>query len=190
MNERILELFELTKSQKDPFEKARLINQLKKENGLSLIEISRSIDIKPSYICHILRLLKCPDLIVDGYYSHVVSISHLFIISRLKDEQSMILAYEKVLNDNLTVIQTEELIRLMLFQIKSEGEYLSEDKKNQLSEPLKKRKIEAKILQTRTKGKITLEIQGSLSHTTQEITDILTDLSSKQESLDFEDKKS
>lgn len=188
MNEPIRELFELIRNKKDPFEKARLIAQLKQDHGLSLLEISRSIGIKPSYICHILRLLKCPDLIVDGYYSHVVSISHLFIISRLKDEESMVLAYENILNDNLTVIQTEELVRMMLFQVKSEGEFIAEDEKTRFSDVLKNAKITTKILQTRTKGRITLEIQGSLSKTTQKITKIMNLLSSTLKTADVEEE--
>ena len=60
-------------------------------------------------------------MIVDGYYSKLISISHLFMISRLKTKEDMMKIYEKVLSQNLTVLQTEAEVRDILYQIKTTG---------------------------------------------------------------------
>ena len=50
----------------DFYKKAQYIAFLRSEKNLSLAEISRMIDIKPSYTAHIMRLLKLPEIIIDG----------------------------------------------------------------------------------------------------------------------------
>ncbi len=147
----------------DIFEKAKRLNSLIRNNNIRLVDLSKKIGMKPSYICHYLRLNRLPEIVVDGYYSSLISQSHLFIISRLKDKSAIVQAYEKVLSDNLTVAQTDELIRQLLHGIKTEGEYLSAEEKEKLPEILRKNKdpISAKIIQTRIKGKFIFEVKGS-----------------------------
>ena len=174
MNEPIDELYETAKNQKDPFEKAHAILQLRKDYQVPLHIISHAIGIKSSYICHILRLLKCPTLIIDGYYSHAISISHLFIISRLNSEEKMIEAYEQILGNSLTVLQTEELIRTFLYQIKNEGEFISEDQKREFASSLdKNNSLKTKVIQSRSKAKLIIEVRGSLLQTSYKLLQIM-----------------
>ena len=165
-------LMEQLKLEEDPFAKAKLIFSLIHDHNWHLKDVASTLSYKPSYICHYLRLNRLPDIIIDGFYSKDVSLSHLFIISRLKDKTQMINAYEKVLGGSLTVLQTEELIREMLHHIKSEGETLTSEEKDQYENRVPE-DVKLKITQTRIKSKLVFEIKGSLTKTTKAIRQLL-----------------
>jgi hypothetical protein len=110
--------------------KAKLLHQLNQGKKISLKKLSETMGLKPAYLCHILRLNRLPEIVIDGYYAKNISLSHLFIISRLSSEEQIITAYEQVLSHNLTVLQTEELIREQLHQIKTSGSYLTGNEKD------------------------------------------------------------
>lgn len=169
----VLQTFDQIRLNDDFFEKAKLIDYLKIEKQIPLYKISQGTNIKPSYLCHILRLKKLPPLVVDGYYSKLISISHLFIISRLKDQESMITAYEKILSNSLTVSATEVLVREKLYNVTGEGEAFSKEQVTKFVEMLKNRAgFKVEVIQTRTKGKINLEIKGGREKTTPILQDL------------------
>src|SRR3990167_1335433 len=127
MHPEIDHVVEQIKKEKNIITKAKLIRFLTVDKELRIKDVSRMIGMKESYVCHILRLNKLDDMIVDGYYSKLISISHLFIISRLRNAEEIRLAYEKVISENLTVIQTEELVREILYEMKSTGEHIPQE---------------------------------------------------------------
>jgi len=164
MNEQIEVIIGQISQETDVFNKARLIKYLIKEHQLRVIDLEKKLNLKSSYICHLLRLNDLPPLVIDGYYSGLISLSHLFVLSRLKDEQKLINLYEKVLSDNLTVAQTEEALREVLYQIKTKGEYLKKEEIEKLTNKLKKifPNLKIKLTQTRIKGKLIFEIKDNL----------------------------
>ncbi len=161
-------LVEQLKLEADPFAKAKLIHCLISDYNWHLKDIAKILSCKPSYICHYLRLRKLPEIAIDGFYSKNISLSHLFIISRLKNKEEMTRAYEAVLTGNLTVAQTEELIREMLHHVKTEGEMLTNEEKKQFEVSLPT-EIKLKIIQTRIKSKLIFETKGSLAETTKAV---------------------
>ena len=172
MDNQIESLVAKVRSEKDPFVKARLIKSLIRDHDLRLYRLAKMISLKPSYICHYLRLNRLPEIVIDGYYNKDISISHLFIISRLKNIEDISTVYEKVLGKNLSVLATEELIRNILYGIKSEGKTLSpEERETYLNYFQGKAKL--KIIQTRIKSKLEIEIKGSLVKTTKVLRSIL-----------------
>lgn len=174
MTQDIEQSVEKIKTEKDFFVKAKLLGFLKKDKQIPLVEISQKVNLKPSYISHILRLNKLPELIIDGYYSKLISISHLFLIARLKSDDSMVELYEKILRDNLTTFQTEELVRENLYAVKTEGEYLSKEEIQNFMEKFKKdSRVKIKIIQTRIKGKFILEVFGNLKETSSFLREII-----------------
>jgi len=160
---------EQIKKETDVFVKARLLNLLKKEKGWRVIDLSQRLNLKPSYICHLLRLNRLPEIVVDGYYNKMISKSHLFVLSRLPSEKEMIKVYELILEKNLNVSKTENLVREIVYQIKNEGDYLSLEEKEELIKKIELlgENIKAKIIQTRVKSKLIIEIKGSLKKTTE-----------------------
>jgi len=158
---------EQIKREIDVFIKAKLLNVLKKEKGWRVVDLSQKLNLKPSYICHLLRLNRLPEIVVDGYYNKMISKSHLFILSRLPSEKEIVKVYELILEKSLDVSKTEDIVRQIVYQIKNEGDYLSFEEKEELVKKIEslEENIKAKVIQTRVKGKLIIEIKGSLKKT-------------------------
>lgn len=166
------------KAEKDIFQKYRLIEYLMKEKNFRITDVSSKIGYKPSYICHLIRLKKIPDVVVDGYYSKSISSSHIYVLSRLNDVKQMIELYEKILSENFTVRQTEMAVREYLYQVKSIGKYINRENVIKLTKKIKEKypELDIQIIQTRIKGKIILEIKGNLEKTSKLIKTVLNKL--------------
>ena len=163
-------LYEDFNSESDHFKKSNILHKLSKELNVKFEEIGKNVNLSPSYISHIMRLKKLPDLIIDGYYSNLISITHLYIISRLLNPKEMIEVYEVVLTKNLTTIDTEYIVRQKLYGIKAEGTFMLDEEKKQISDKLKNLLgSEVKIIQSRIKSKLIVEIKGSLKETTEKL---------------------
>ncbi len=147
--------------------KAKLLRFLNKEKDLSIKDIAMHLTTSSASVCNIMRILKLPEIIVDGYYDKLISYTHLLIISRLNSPEEMIQTYEKVLSDSLTTIQTEEEVRHLLYNIKTQGDRLDENDTNILIERIHDidPDINIKIIQTRISTKMILKIKGDLSKT-------------------------
>ncbi|GAB4219291.1 MAG: hypothetical protein Fur009_4730 [Candidatus Microgenomates bacterium] len=170
------ELIEKYKKETDIFNKARIIKYLIKDKGLKVKDISEKIEVSSSYICHLERILKLPEVVIDGYYSKLITISHLFLLSRIDDENKLINIYEKILVNNLTLAQIEDLIREELYQIKNKGDFLTKDEKENLRKKFKDNIKNATlgIVQTRTRGKILIEIKDNLEKTSKLIKKLIS----------------
>jgi ParB family chromosome partitioning protein len=174
------QVVEQIKREKNIITKAKLLRFLTVDKELRIKDVSRMIGMKESYVCHILRLNKLDEMIVDGYYSKLISISHLFIISRLRTLDEIRLAYERVISENLTVLQTEELVRETLYEIKSEGEHVPKEE----TEKARKAVLgtfagtDLKLIQTRIKSRLIFEIRAGLVVSTPIIRNIIKKLTS------------
>jgi hypothetical protein len=179
MIEDITSLLDQIKIDKDIFQKSRLLEYIIKEKNLRIIDLAQKIGFKPSYICHLIRLKKIPDVIIDGYYSKSVSSSHIYLLSRLNDKKQMIELYEKILGENYTVKQTENAVRNYLYQVKSIGKYINEDNVEKLTQKIKEKfpELNIQIIQTRIRGRIIFEIRGDLETTSKIIKLVLEKLS-------------
>ena len=167
----ITPLLKQIKEDKDIFQKSRLLEYLIREKNLRVIDLSNKIGYKPSYICHLLRLKKIPEVVVDGYYSKSISSSHVFILSRLNDKKQMIELYEKILGEDFTVKQTENEVRNYLYQVKSVGKYIKKEDVEKLTKKIKEKypEINVEIIQTRIRGKIIFEVKGDLEKSSKSI---------------------
>lgn len=159
-NEIILEI----KSETDVFKKIRLIEFLRQDSGLRLVEIAKMLDIKPSYLSNLMRLTSLPEIIIDSYYSNTLSLSHLIILSRLKSENEQIYLFERCLELNLSVHQLEEEVRIKLHGMYLSKNYLSEGEKAKIEEKIKKidSSIKVKIIQSRIKSKLIITVEKDL----------------------------
>ncbi len=100
----------------------------------------------------------------------------------------MIAAYEHVLANNLSVFDTEILVRSVLYGIKSVGEYLSVDEVRAFTVLMRKLGITAKIIQSRIRSKCVLELKGDLITTSvrlREIIKLLENLAVEEQKADF-----
>lgn len=175
MDQEATKVIQQIANETDFFNKAKLIRFLIRQKQIKAKNIGKLLQIKPSYLSHILRLNKIPAIVVDGYYSKLITLSHLFIISRLETEEEMIRVYEKILTDSLTVLGTEEEVREIKYKVKTLGSYLSSKEKALFAEEFKKnsKNTDIKIIQTRLKSKVIIEINGALNETTKAVKNIL-----------------
>lgn len=162
----------------DIFTKAKLLHVLTDEYKVPIKDIAQYLKLSSSYVCNLLRILRLPDLVRDGYYSGLVSPTHLFIISRLHDERDVIDVYEEILQQSLTTNLLEEKVRERLYNITSEGEHLSDDLKHSLRESLQviDPKIVVKVIQSRIRAKVVIELPGGLTDTTRVLEKIIRTL--------------
>jgi hypothetical protein len=167
MAEDVHHILERIRLSADIFEKARLMKFLKEERSVRVIDMSRELGLQPAYVSHYLRLNKLPEIIVDGYYSRLVSSTHLFIIARLPDFDTMLRVYEHVLANNLTSGQTEEAVREELYGAKTEGERIPHAEVERFIRLLQRDfpDVAVKLVQTRIKSKLILEVKGSMEKT-------------------------
>lgn len=160
------ELLNLLKDERDIFRKARIVHQLRIDKEISLNTIGGFLHKHPSYISHLIRLLRIPQLAVDGYYSGQISATHLMILSRLQTEKQMVEAYEEILKKDLTAPQTEMYIRQLKFDVNTDNEMLDskaiEEIANRLQE---KHEARVRVIQSRVRGKIVIEKRGNSQET-------------------------
>ncbi len=161
------EILRKIKSENDPILKAKYIKYLVKEKNLKIKDIANHLKTSSSYICHLNRLNNLPEIVIDGYYSNLISLTHLFIISRVKDQNKIIGLYEKILTNNLTIIDTENELCQILYSVKHQGEAISNEERDKVINKIKKIIPEAKvkILQTKTKLKLEIVIFDNLKKT-------------------------
>jgi ParB-like chromosome segregation protein Spo0J len=176
-------LLEKAKKEINPINLSKLLYQLTKVEGEKLIVVAKYLNKKPAYLSHLIRLKKLPELIVDGYLSKMVSISHLYVISRLEKEEEMLNIYERVLTEDLNVFQTEELVRETKYQIFSKGKYFSKREIDRLNSLSANKKIQFGLTQNRIKSKLTITIKKNLAESEKILKLILERLRSLTEAL-------
>lgn len=166
----------------DHFKKAQIIDSLRRDACLSVKDIAEKIDKHPSYVSHLNRLLRLPPLVIDSYYNQQISLSHLLILSRLKSTDEMEKAYEQILAQNLTSVQTEELVRMKKYNVETSPEHVTEKELASLLSEVKEKyaDVTVKVIQTRIKGKVTIEMKGNSDRTSAFLRDVLTLLSTQQ----------
>jgi len=166
MDSSAVDLLNQITQEEDVLVKAKLIKRLMSEHSIRLYEAANYLQVKPSYLSNILRLLKLPELVKDGYYAKIISAAHLIILSRLNDED-VVSAYEEVLANNFTTIQTQNLVREKLYKIKTKGEHISHKLKDELINTFKKIEpgLNVTIIQTQVQGKIILNLKGNKDKT-------------------------
>lgn len=153
----------------DAVAKAKMICNLIEEKGIRIVDVARLTKMTSSYICNLLRLLRLPEIVLDGYDSGNLSLSHLMIISRLKKNSDMVAAYEKILVKSLTTAQILEYVREKLYEIKTEGRKIDKETKKAIEEKYKKldQDLKVNIIQTRMQTTVVLKLKGSFKKTSE-----------------------
>ncbi|QQS43707.1 hypothetical protein IPM65_06240 [Candidatus Roizmanbacteria bacterium] len=171
------ELFDKLNQEKDVLQKAEIVKRLRFDREVSVKRIARAIHKHPSYVSHLLRLTKIPQIVVDGYYAEQLSPTHLMILSRLQTEEEIIDAYEQILKKGLTAGQTELLIRKFKYDVEDEGKSIDTRHLEALEKELRDI-LNAKVtlIQSRVRTKIVLEKRGNTDTTTAFIEEVVEKL--------------
>ncbi|MDG1175806.1 MAG: ParB/RepB/Spo0J family partition protein, partial [Flavobacteriales bacterium] len=95
----------------NPMEIAISFQRLLDECELTQEELGEKVSKNRSTVTNFLRLLKLPDVIQLALSSKTISMGHARALLGVEDEKTLIKFYRKVLDGNLSVRKTEELVK-------------------------------------------------------------------------------
>jgi ParB family transcriptional regulator, chromosome partitioning protein len=123
----------------NPIEVSLSYQRLISECGLKQEELSERVGKNRSTVTNFLRLLKLPPDIQAGIRDNTISMGHAKAILSLEDVDRQLALFKKVVDEQLSVRQTEELAR----------ELSSQKEKKTVINPTKQENYEIKSLQTK-----------------------------------------
>jgi len=100
----------------NPIERGLAYKRLIDEFGLGTNEVAKRVGKSAPTVSNTIRLLSLPDAIKDALVAGVISEGHVRPLISLGDSKLMLELFKRVLRENSTVRQTEEMAR----QVKSE----------------------------------------------------------------------
>ncbi len=155
----------------NPIERAQAYKRLIDEFGLGTNEVARKVGKSAPTISNTIRLLFLPDAIKDALVAGVITEGHVRPLISVGDTKLMLELFKKILKENSTVRQTEDMAR----QAKGEVEKLEPRKKDklwvpELDEMAKKIKEtlgvdKVSIFQSRSKMRIVIDFLGDVEVT-------------------------
>ncbi len=169
----------------NPIERALAYKRLIDEFGLGTNEVAKRVGKSAPTVSNTIRLLSLPDAIKDALVAGVITEGHVRPLISLGDPKLMLEVFKKILKDNLTVRQTEDISR------KIKGEVQQKEPKNEVSQLyipeqdemalqlMKKYSFDdVKIYQSSKLARMTVVIKGDVETTTiriKALNKILTD---------------
>ena len=164
----------------NPIEKAQAYKRLIDEFGLGTNEVARKVGKSAPTISNTIRLLSLPDAIKDALVAGVITEGHVRPLISLGDPKLMLELFKKILKENSTVRQTEEMARQAKGEIqKKEPRAAKTDKLwipelDEMAKNLKETKSFSKvsISQSRSRARFIIEISGDVDVTGPKIKEI------------------
>lgn len=156
----------------NPIERAQAYRRLIDEFGLGTNEVARKVGKSAPTISNTIRLLSLPDAIKDALVAGVITEGHVRPLISLGDQKLMLELFKKILKENSTVRETEELARQEKGQIETKQTRSKihklwvpelDEMAKKLEEKLSFNKVA--ISQSRTHAKIAIVIKGDVDIT-------------------------
>jgi ParB family transcriptional regulator, chromosome partitioning protein len=95
----------------DPIEVGLSYQRLMDECGFTQEQLSERIGKKRATIANYIRLLKLPAEVQSGLKKNDLSMGHARAIIGIEDEKTCVAVYKRIVSEELSVRQTEELVR-------------------------------------------------------------------------------
>lgn len=157
----------------NPIERALAYKRLIDEFGLGTNEVAKKVGKSAPTISNTIRLLSLPDAIKDALVAGVITEGHVRPLISLGDSKLMLDLFKKILKDNSTVRQTEEMARQAKGEIqkrepranKSDKLYIPE--LEEMAKVIKEKRglSMAKFIQSRIRGELRLAVNGDVEET-------------------------
>jgi ParB family chromosome partitioning protein len=172
----------------NPIERAQAYKRLIDEFGLGTNEVARRVGKSAPTISNTIRLLSLPDAIKDALVAGVITEGHVRPLISLGDSKLMLELFKKILRDNSTVRQTEDMARQAKSEVqKREPRPTKSDRLwiPELDEMAKKLQgklglTKVSIFQSRSKTRLVVEIDGDVEVTTPKLKEIYSILNPEQ----------
>jgi ParB family chromosome partitioning protein len=157
----------------NPIERALAYKRLIDEFGLGTTEVARKVGKSAPTISNTIRLLSLPDAIKDALVAGVITEGHVRPLISLGDPALMLDLFKKILRENSTVRDTEELARKAKSEVEKKEPHSPKTKiYNQelidMSEQIKTHYNFSRVdlTQSGKKTRVTLEMNGDPETTT------------------------
>lgn len=163
----------------NPIERGLAYKRLIDEFGLGTNEVAKRVGKSAPTVSNTIRLLSLPDAIKDALIAGVISEGHVRPLISLGDSKLMLELFKRVLRENSTVRQTEEMAR----QVKGEqqkkeprakGDRMYIPELDNMGKELKQKyefdKVD--VFQSRSLARLTLVIKGDPEKTTPKLKEI------------------
>ncbi len=147
----------------NPIEEALAFKQLKKEFDMSHKDIGKKVGLSRSAVVNKIRLLKLPEKVKQLVLEGIITEGHARALLGIKDDDSLIAAADVVIKKDLSVHDTEELVRRVVMGVKKKsGRPRRLDKRGlEIEKTLKKRlDTQLKITKLKKGGKITIRFKN------------------------------
>ncbi len=168
----------------NPIERAQAYRRLIDEFGLGTNEVARKVGKSAPTISNTIRLLSLPDAIKDALVAGVITEGHVRPLISLGDPKLMLDLFKKILRENSTVRQTEEMARQTKGEIQQKEPRKKDDRlwvpeldemAKGLEQKLQVNKVN--VYQSRSQARITFVIRGEVEVTGPKIKEIYDTLS-------------
>jgi ParB family transcriptional regulator, chromosome partitioning protein len=160
----------------NPIERALAYKRLIDEFGLGTNEVAKRVGKSAPTVSNTIRLLSLPDAIKDALVAGVITEGHVRPLISLGDPKLMLDVFKKILRENATVRQTEEIARRVKGEVQQREPLSKKDKlwvpeqdamARELQEKYRADKV--RIEQSVRSARLTIEIKGDISETTDKI---------------------
>lgn len=157
----------------NPIERALAYKRLIDEFGLGTNEVAKRVGKSAPTISNTIRLLSLPDAIKDALVAGVITEGHVRPLISLGDPKLMLDLFKKILKDNSTVRQTEELARQAKSEVQKREPRVNKSDKlyipelDEMAKVIKeKRNLDnVRFIQSRIKGELRLSVNGDVETT-------------------------
>lgn len=163
----------------NPIERALAYKRLIEEFGLSTNEVSRRVGKSAPTVSNTIRLLSLPDAIKDALVAGVITEGHVRPLISLGDAKLMLELFKKILRENSTVRQTEEMARKIKGEIMQKEPRAPSDRLWAPELDKMAKEVEEKfgfnkvsIFQSRNLARVVLIIRGEPESTTEKIKEL------------------
>ncbi len=107
----------------NPLEEAEAYRQLMDEFGLTQEQVARKVGKDRTTVSNMLRLLKLPEALKQAVAEEKVSEGHARALLQLNDEKRELAMFKVIVEKNLSVRQTEELVRRTLETVPGKNDH-------------------------------------------------------------------
>lgn len=165
-------------------ERAQAYKRLIDEFGLGTNEVAKRVGKSAPTVSNTIRLLSLPDAIKDALVAGVITEGHVRPLISLGDPKLMLDLFKKILKENSSVRETEDLARQVKSEVQKKEPHAEQDRLwipelDDMAANLKQKYNFTKvdIFQSRTQVRITLALKGDIEVTSPKIKEIYNILS-------------
>ncbi|OGM08268.1 hypothetical protein A2159_02215 [Candidatus Woesebacteria bacterium RBG_13_34_9] len=156
----------------NPIERAQAYKRLIEEFGLGTNEVARRVGKSAPTISNTIRLLSLPDAIKDALVAGVITEGHVRPLISLGDPKLMLELFKRILKENSTVRETEEMARQVKGEVQKKEPRTKVHKLwvpelDEMARGLEQKRgiNNVAMYQSRTQARITIIIKGDVDVT-------------------------